>query len=428
MNKNIVQKLLLSLFVLLMNSTLQAQNFSYKSKIDPVSKNGFYKIILSSDINARCKNNLEDLRMMDNDGKEIPFLLKKENNYQQESDFNEYTIIENNTVGDWQTLIVENPYKTNIDKLLFEMKNAESDRTVRINGSDDKQKWFVVKDNFTFSSYQNASSANVFNYVTFPLTDYKYYKVEIKIKNKLPLNILKAGYTNTIIKAPTFNEINGLTFTRKDSNKKTILKFTCSPSNRIDKLVFSISAPTMYHRNAILLKEIEDEYKKSNESNLGTMKKYKRYSPSSESFEISSDKETVFETNNFLGDVKTNSFIIEINNEDDEPLQINSIKGFQLVSTISADLKKDKNYFLYFGDSLLFAPSYDIVYFESKISDSIPILKTGNVLPKNIKEETEYNGTSDKYLVWIGLGIVGILLLFVISNMLKNMKKEEDNS
>jgi hypothetical protein len=427
MNIKKIQKLLFALLIMLSALPLHAQNFLFKSKIEAVPKNGFYKIILSSDINARCNNNLQDLRMMDNDGKEIPFLLKKESSYQQESDFNEYTILENSTMGDWQTLIVENPYKTSIDKLLFEMKNAEADRMVRINGSDDKQKWFVVKDNFSFSSYQNESSANVFNYVTFPLTDYKYYRVEIKIKNKLPLNILKAGYTNTIAKAPSFNQINGLTFTRKDSKKKTTLNFICNPSNRIDKLVFSISAPSLYHRNAMLFKEVE-ENNNLYESNLGSMKKYKRYLPSSASFEISSDKETVFITSDFLGNVKTNSFIVEISNEDNEPLQLNSIKGYHLVTTISAELKKDKNYFLYFGDSLLIAPSYDIVYFETKISDSVSLLKTGNVLPKSIKEETEYNGNADKYLVWIGLGIVGLLLLFVISNMLKNMKKDEDNS
>ena len=61
------------------------QNFTYKSKINAITKNTFYKVVLSSELSAHSCNHLEDLRIIDNAGKEIPYLLTKESSYEPDT-------------------------------------------------------------------------------------------------------------------------------------------------------------------------------------------------------------------------------------------------------------------------------------------------------------------------------------------------------
>ncbi len=405
---------------------LYAQNFTYKSKVAQAPKDGFYKIQLTTALSAYAASHLEDLRMIDNDGKEIPFLLKKEEAYQPQTDFITYNIIEDNSDGDWQTLLIENPGQDKIDKFIFEMKNAETDRTVRISGSNDKEKWFVVRDRFYFSSMGMGSEATVRQLITFPMSDYRYFKVEIRMRDKQPLNILRAGYSSQEYKTPSYLQVSGLTYQRTDSNKKTYLRFTCTPANRIDKLVFHISAPALFKRECILrIPDKNNENTASDNINMSAKSaKFRESYPREESFELSADNGRYVETVDFLGYDKTGNFIIEISNFDNETLKIDSVTAYQLTSTLTAEMKKDKSYFLYFGDSLLSSPSYDLVYFQNKIPADAATLSIGEVQAKSVVVKEEYNKSNDKMMVWIGLGVIAVILFFLTGSMMKKMGKE----
>lgn len=404
---------------------LQAQNFTYKSKLGQVNESGFYNISLSSQLGAYALAHYEDLRLIDNEGKEIPYLLKKENMYQTQTDFVTYNIMEDNTEGDWQTVIIENSGRNKIDKFIFEMKNAETDRVVRISGSNDREKWYVVRDRFYFISLGMGSDATVRQQITFPVSDYPYFKVEIRMKDKHALKILQVGYSNQAFKAPAFLKVNGLSYSVKDSNKKTLLQMSCRPANRIDKLVFHISAPDLFKRNGRITTMIAEEESGSSAGNLSlSAKKFKStYSPE-EAFELNSENGRWVETSSFLGDEKTGDFIIEIENLDNTPLVIDSISAYQLTSAITADLKKGNSYFLYFGDSLLQAPSYDLVYFKNKIPADPPSVQMEDVQPKSAIIKDEYDQSDDKMMVWVGLGVIAVILFFITGSMVKKMGRE----
>lgn len=407
---------------------LSAQNFTYKSRISDVPKNGFYKIQLSSALSAYAGAQHHDLRMMDNDGKEIPFLLKKEDVYQSQTDFVTYSILENSNDDVWQHILIENANKEKLDKFIFEMKNAETDRVVRISGSNDRDKWYVVRDRFYFIALGMGNEATVRQQITFPTSDYLYFKVEIRMRDKQPLNILQVGYSSQEYKTPNYLRVNGLTYQRTDSNKKTVLHFTCNPANTIDKLVFHISAPAMFKRQGRLKKIIAQSVNPANGRNNSLSVKSSGirgdYVPE-ENFELNSEGIRFIETSSFLGYEKSGDFMIEISNLDNEALVIDSVTAYQLTSTITAELKKDKVYFLYFGDSLLYAPSYDLVYFQNKIPADAATLSLGEVQPKSAVVKDEYNKSNDKMMVWIGLGVIAVILFFITGSMVKKMGKEQ---
>jgi len=106
-------------------------------------------------------------------------------------------------------------------------------------------------------------------------------------------------------------------------------------------------------------------------------------------------------------------------------LHFKSVEAFQLGTTITAKMEKGKSYFLYFGDSLLSAPAYDLVYFDKNIPDDITSVNVQAVQPKEQQNKDEYNGDKDKWIVWVGLGIAGVTILLLTLNMMKKMKHSD---
>jgi hypothetical protein len=401
---------------------LHAQNFQYKAKVNTVAHTAFYKIIVKPDVSARSQLNFEDLRLFDNAGKEIPYLLNREVSGQSETQFVTYPLT-SAIEPDRQTIIIENKDKRQIDKFVFAMKNADASRLVRISGSEDKTNWYVVRDSFYFESYSDVDESIVKKALKFPGGDYSFYKVEITRGSKeAPFNILNVGNYSTNEKKAAYQRVSGLSFTRTDSNKVTRLQVKCTPGNRIDKLVFSIAGPEMYHRSLQIIKPVE--LAMGNSYSASPQKT--RYVPSTDSklYELSSDRPATIICGEFLGYEKQKTFTIEIQNLDDQPLQIKGIEAYQLTSTIRAKLEKDKNYFLYFGDSLLDAPAYDIVYFSNNLPTDDQTIEHQQVLPKGQKVKDEYDNTKDQYIVWIGLGLAAIIILVLTLNMMKKMKKD----
>ncbi len=414
----------ISLFIacLLFPAMLKAQNFQYKAKVNPIEKTSFYKIVLKSDVNGLSRPNLQDLRLFDNDGKETPYLMNKEVAEQSETQFVTYPLASVIT-SDRQTIIIGNKDKRYIDKFVFAMKNASASRLVRISGSEGKTNWYVVRDSFYFESYSDVNESIVKKSLSFPGSDYAFYKVEIaRGENEAPFNILNAGNYSSSAKQAAYQQVPGLSFTRTDSNKITRLHVTCKPANRIDKLVFSITGPEMYHRQVGVTGAVKS---RSSDSYSASSKKATRTPVlRSKSYEISSDRPATIMCGNFLGYEKQKDFIIEIQNLDDQPLQISDIKAFQLTSTITAKLEQGKTYFLYFGDSLLEVPAYDIVYFSKNLPTNIQTIEHQEVRSKSQKDKDEYDSSKDQYIVWIGLGLAGIIILILTLNMMKKMKKD----
>jgi hypothetical protein len=122
--------------------------------------------------------------------------------------------------------------------------------------------------------------------------------------------------------------------------------------------------------------------------------------------------------------IKSDSFTIVIANNDNAPLKINKITARQLSAYAVAKLEPSKTYYAYFGDSTIEVPQYDLVYFQDKITKDPEIIATGPVIDKALKTKDEYNGARDKYIVWIGLAIISIILIYLTSNMMKKIGGE----
>lgn len=425
--KNNMKRFIIFITIALLPISLWAQHFSNKAKVDPITDNAFYKIKINAYIVALCNNDLQDLRLFDNDGKEIPYLLNREHLYEQHTSFSTYSFSQTKE-GNKDIIIVENKNKDSIGQFLFEMKNADASRLIRISGSDNKDNWFVVRDSFYFESYGYDNATMIQKSLQFPKTDYAFYKVEIRNNsNESPLNIIRIGNNNSAAIPAVFQRVNGISYTVSDSNKSTFIHVKVKPGNKIDRLSFTIDTPEMFHRTVIIKKFVPLDYSDSYSGSAISSKKIPRdFQPVTMNAELSSTYVNNIDCSNFLGSDKCDSFIIQVVNQDDAPLHFKSITGYQLGTTITAKLDKDKAYFLYFGDSILTAPSYDLVYFNKNIPIDIKSVNVQSVQLKQQEDKDEYNGNKDKWIVWIGLGLAGITILLLTINMMKKMNHNQN--
>src|ERR1700742_1224244 len=98
------------ILLVLAPALLLAQNFGYKAKVSPVGNTAFYNIKIDANIAGYANDQLQDLRLFDNDGNEVPYLLKKEAIGAQSTSFASYPFSISKE-GNKGIIIIENKEK-----------------------------------------------------------------------------------------------------------------------------------------------------------------------------------------------------------------------------------------------------------------------------------------------------------------------------
>ena len=87
---------------------------------------------------------------------------------------------------------------------------------------------------------------------------------------------------------------------------------------------------------------------------------------------------------------------IEIDNQDNPPLNISSVTLFQKPLYVVADLKHTEGYTVSAGNKDLKTPKYDITYFRNRVSENMPNTSINGVklieAKSKIKDELAIKG------------------------------------
>src|SRR5437667_3888185 len=104
--KRLSRYLLLYGMLLLVFRSRAQDTFAYEAPLDTVGPAGFYKIILTPEVVARCKQNLFDVRIRDAHGQFIPYVLQSDFPTLTGESFSEFPILpvkkEADSTGDVQ--------------------------------------------------------------------------------------------------------------------------------------------------------------------------------------------------------------------------------------------------------------------------------------------------------------------------------------
>ncbi|MBU3677097.1 MAG: DUF3999 family protein [Chitinophagaceae bacterium] len=410
----------LSVFFSLCALQLSAQEFSHKAKINPVPKSGFYRIPLSSNLAGLAQAQWDDLRMFDANGKEVPYIIKRESTFVNNEDYTAMNVASQETLNQVQTLVIENPEKKKINQLLLDMQNAETDRSIRISGSNDKVNWFSISDSLNFSVWGNANETTLRKAIQFPKSNYAFFKLEIKQGYKEPLNITQIGYSFDTLHKPQYVRVNNLSYSRNEIGQTTKLNFTFQGRNRVDQLVFYIREPKQYQREVIIKNQAYRPIGKIYTLERSKHQRRAEYLNENQLI-LSSSTGGALSTQYILGELHHEKFTLEIQNKNDPPLPIDSIVGYQLNTYIVAELKAEAPYFIYVGDSTLNSPTYDLVYFENNIPHQLPDAQVNEPIKKVEPIDGENKRQNERYLIGGAMVLLALFLLFITKNLMKKI-------
>lgn len=402
------------IFLILSNLYLQAQHFAGSAKLDSVKNDGFYSIILPPTVTSKLNQNFSDLRILNSKGVETPYILATEGKTYHSSYFKEYKITEKKIVPKCSTsIIIKNENKTEINNISVEVKNADVVKFSQVLGSDDAKNWFAIKSAYLFDLNNHVSQPNTFNIINFPISNYRYFKIDFIDSNSAPINIIKAGYFDTkieegkftLLPTPVFKVVN------HTESKQTFINITFPENELIDRLEFTFTAPKFYQREAVL----------GYYANLPKNKK--EFHPIT-NFTLKSNQINAFD---LAHSINKKELVLIIQNENNPELSIKDVQAFQLTKYLKTYLTKGESYKLKFGDKNALAPIYDLAYFTDSIPGILPNIQLDSITyhhhihhrkPHHIKKWYE-----NTIIIWsILISVLG-LMTFIVLTMLKDIKK-----
>lgn len=385
---------------------------SHKATISNVQKDGFHKIAISPEVISASQNNGNYLRILDKNKKEVPFVHFYDSNNIPPF-FQNLNIISKTTSKDSITSIIisVNDLK-NTAELSLEISNTTINKTYSISGSNNQQDWFGLVSNQILSDLNAKNGISVRKTILIPKNNYKFLRFDFNNKKSLPINVLEIGYYKDDSKISETVMLSDFKYTIEEDrkNKKTRIIFKANTFQLVDKISFDIKSK-LFSRRASLFVNSTRKFKRRTE----------KFKQEISSFNITSNTPNSF----YLDGLFEKEFIIEIDNQDNQPLEISKIKLFQYAISVVADLKAKEKYEVII-DSTLSKPNYDLVNFTENFSSELPKATISNLKKINSKS----NDTSEKafwqkpFFLWSAIFLTLLLLAYFVFSMLKDVEKK----
>ncbi len=396
-----MKKWVINSIILLAPLLVQAQKNNYHSRVNNADSSGFYKILLAPAILSEASLMYNDIRLVDQNNKQVPYLLETEKEFVISREFHDFPITPiQRSVDSLSYYIIKNSFQKTVDELIFHIANTQANRSFSISGSNDSLQWFAIKENIQVKNKDEGRSYFI-QQIVLPQTSYTFYKIVVNGKNLSPFNLIKSGIYETRTGAGTYHELKDLSIVTNIANGLTKIDLSLNGNHVVDQIKFSISEPKYFNRRI----NVYDP--ENSNAYLG-------------GYTLSSGTENIVPLHFKGGKIR-----IEVEDRDDPVLTIENIQAFQLNRYLLAYLEKGNDYSITFGDANAKAPQYDLSYFSDSISANSVLLRTNAI--ERIASEDIKTTDNNKWLLWIVIVVVLIILLVVTRKMAREINNKKNN-
>lgn len=396
----------------------QFTDFSYSRALGNQQK-GWHQLELPEDINAKTKAGFADIRILGvtetGDSLEVPF-LELQNfqaaNKKPKANIPAFEIINQSKrkEGAYYTFKLLDEREITAFKLHF--KNLNFDWLVNLEGSHNQQKWFNILEDYRILGIKNGLTNYKFTTLKFPKSDFNYYRV--LIKNKTDEALVSAEIETVperLQQKYHILNINPEKLIENNNKKQTEIFLSLPYILTAENLTIKIKNDWDFYRR-ISIHKLSDSIK---------MKDGKRA-------HYHSFKNTIL--NSWDGNVirlskhqKIQHLKIIIYNEDNMPLEIESISVKYPIHKLAFRLPEKAGCTLFYGNHKATKPNYDLSYFKNKIPNELPNVALGNevnvaTLSASVSKS---NKIINKYFIWLFLGFTILLLAGFSLKMLRSV-------
>lgn len=402
------------LVCLLLLGKWSVAQFAQKAALPPVTTSGYYKILLPPAVTAKAKLNLSDLRIEDANGKQVPYILKKESPVINEQELKTFELQPASLGLDSNTQVIMNiagatqaVSNASHYSVILVMKKANAYREAVFSGSDDNKNWYAVADRVILDAGAGNTAEHSLQAITLPLGKYKFLKLVMKDKGLQALQVVKAGISLNKNIYGQYQQVPTPAIQQKDSsNRNSYIKLSFNDAYPVGKISFKVQQPALYKRSVSLYDTTGGKNQLVGETIL---------QPGTDSIIISGFKSSVM--------------LAVIENFDNPPLQFSEIKGYQLRQYLIANLQPQQQYAVVMGNEKATAPVYDLEYFANSIQVQPQELTPGvpEINPNAVTAPpTAKKGLPQGWL-WTIIIIALLGLLWMSSRLIKDMAKNKQS-
>lgn len=390
----------------------QINNYRYQRTITGI-KDQWHKIELPDEIFSKLKADFSDIRIIgltkQNDTLEAPYILNEgsEKVSAKKMDFSLLNQSKNEK-GFFYTFELTN--ESTINQLNLDFGEKNFDWRVSFQGSQNQHEWYSILEDYRVLSIDNELTRFSFTKLIFPNSRYRYYRLYIDTKNKPNLISTTLSKNDTIQGKFRLYKKTKTLVSEEKALKQTIIDIDLPLPVPVSMLTFFIKDTIDFYR-PITIKYLQDSTKSQDGWNY-------IYSTIQEGTLNSFEKNT-FHLNNIV--LKKIKLIIE--NDDNSPLQIDSVRIEGNVYSLEARFEKPAEYFLLYGNTDAIKPKYDIDRFTEKIPSSSTVVEIGDEERKNkigISEKLPL--FENKMWLWIIMTITIIILGWFSFKMMQEKK------
>lgn len=399
--------------------TLLCVNFTFAqhnttAKLTAAKVDGIHEICLPNAIRSFSKIDLSDFRILDSKGHEVPYFIRKKEALVTTPAYVDFEIISREINKDSSSSIIfKNSFKT-INQFVLSVANYSGSKNFKLSGSHNQKAWFGILNNGMLSNLESANDISTTKTITFPRSDYPYIKITCNDKNSLPIHVLKIGSISNQSVYNTFQTVTPLIQTVSElvEAKKTQIHIRFKNKEIINQVQFKVSSPEFYNRNTVIYTKSTRVVKQHTET----------YNKALARFKLNSENETIFN----ISEIFEDDIYIEIDNKDNQKLVFSDILFYQKPLYIVTYLKQNEHYTIKTGLKNSTAPEYDLSFFNNAISNNLPsieIIDIANHAPHQVSEVISIWQKS--WFMWVCIGIAAIVILFFMSNLVNDLKKEQ---
>ncbi|MHC1773929.1 MAG: DUF3999 family protein [Lentimicrobium sp.] len=377
----------------------QMEQYSYKRELINVSRQ-WHSIILPDEIFGKTSQNLTDIRIFGitpgNDTVEAPYLLRltTEKISSKEIAFKIINASHNNK-GYYFTFEV--PSGEPVNRIKLEFRQPDFDWPVTLEGSQNQEEWVTVIEDYRILSIKNELTDFQFTTLAFPESKYRYFRLLIDSKEKPDL--IKAGIAQHEVSEGTFRNypIRNIITTENKQAKQTEADIELQMPVRASHIRIVVSDKFDYYR-PLTIKYLSDS--------IHTEQGWKYIYSTLTSGTLNSIEKNEFK----FSSTTVQKLKIVIQNQDNQPLTIDTIKVKGYVHELVTRFADQATYFLTYGDTKAERPHYDIDRFSGNIPVSLTSVEPGNEMTIE-KEDIPVTDPLFKNKKWLWTILVVIILL-----------------
>jgi hypothetical protein len=402
------------LWLLLLLSSIsfgQYNDYRYNRKISGI-KEQWHQIELPDDIFSKASRDLSDIRILGitnkNDSIEVPYILQVAREHEAEKNI-PFTLINQakNKNGFFYTFQI--PAEITINQINLEFKQHNFDWKVSLEGSQDQKDWFSILQDYRILSIKNDMAEFDFTRLKFPDARFRYYRLLIRTNSNPELVSSRVALKETRTGLYKKYPVNTFESKEEKQNKRTIIDISLKLSVPVSLVKLYVKDTIDYFR-PLTIQYITDSAETPDGWNYfyGTLQ---------------SGIVNSFEKNEFTFESQTCRKIrLVIDNQDNKPLQIDSVNIEGYVHRLMARFDQPATYFLYYGQPKAVKPDYDISRFTEKIPTNLSLL----ILGEEHLNTTRLSGNGalfeNKIWLWLLMTLIIITLGWFSFSMMREKK------